>query len=138
MFYLFILESIGTSELILIGLIALIVLGPRKLPQMARTIGKTMAELRRSTNDFKATWEREVNFDEEKRDITGLEMLSQHNSLAIEKVEAESQNIEGNKVIVPEIREITHEDFSGNLIKEKQKVVDERKTEKISAKQDWL
>lgn len=62
---LFILESIGTSELILIGIIALIFLGPRKLPQIARTIGKTMADFRSTTNEFKSTWEREVNFEEE-------------------------------------------------------------------------
>lgn len=62
---LFILESIGTSELILIGIIALIFLGPRKLPQIARTIGKTMADFRNTTTEFKSTWEREVNFEEE-------------------------------------------------------------------------
>jgi sec-independent protein translocase protein TatB len=50
--FLFILESIGTSELILIGIIALIFLGPRKLPQIAKTIGKTMADFRNTTNEF--------------------------------------------------------------------------------------
>ncbi|MEO6334313.1 MAG: Sec-independent protein translocase protein TatB [Pyrinomonadaceae bacterium] len=63
--FLFILESIGTSELILIGIIALIFLGPRKLPQIAKTIGKTMADFRNTTNEFKSTWQREVNFEEE-------------------------------------------------------------------------
>lgn len=63
--FLFILESIGTSELILIGIIALIFLGPRKLPQIAKTIGKTMADFRNTTNEFKATWQREVDFEEE-------------------------------------------------------------------------
>jgi Tat protein translocase TatB subunit len=63
--FLFILESIGTSELIMIGIIALIFLGPRKLPQIARTIGKTMADFRNTTNEFKSTWEREVNFEQE-------------------------------------------------------------------------
>lgn len=63
--FLFILESIGTSELILIGIIALIFLGPRKLPEIARKIGKTMADFRSTTNEFKSTWEREVNFEEE-------------------------------------------------------------------------
>src|SRR5215213_4314244 len=63
--FLFILESIGTSELIFIGIIALIFLGPRKLPQIAKTIGKTMADFRSTTNEFKSTWEREVNFEEE-------------------------------------------------------------------------
>lgn len=63
--FLFILESIGTSELLLIGIIALIFLGPRKLPQIAKTIGKMMAEFRNTTNEFKETWQREVDFAEE-------------------------------------------------------------------------
>ena len=63
--FLFIFESIGTSELLLIGVIALIFLGPRRLPEMARKIGKMMAEFRSTTNEFKETWQREANFDEE-------------------------------------------------------------------------
>lgn len=51
--------------MILIGIIALIVLGPRKLPEIARKIGKIMADFRTTTNEFKETWEREVNFEEE-------------------------------------------------------------------------
>lgn len=67
--FLFILDSIGTPELILIGIIALMFLGPRKLPQIARTIGKTMADFRNTTNEFKATWQREVDFEDEIRAI---------------------------------------------------------------------
>jgi Tat protein translocase TatB subunit len=63
--FLFIFESIGTSELILIGIVALIFLGPRKMPEYAKKIGKVMADFRTTTNEFKQTWEREVNFDEE-------------------------------------------------------------------------
>ena len=63
--FLFIFESIGTSELVLIGIVALIFLGPRKLPDIAKMIGKYMAEFRNTTNEFKATWEREVNFEQE-------------------------------------------------------------------------
>lgn len=63
--FLFIFESIGTQELILIGIIALIFLGPRKLPEIARKLGKIMAEFRSTTNEFKATWEREVNLEAE-------------------------------------------------------------------------
>ncbi len=65
MFYLFIFESIGTQELILIGIIAMIFLGPRKLPEYAQKIGKMMAEFRGTAQDFRSTWEREVNFEEE-------------------------------------------------------------------------
>lgn len=69
MYLLFIFESIGTSELILIGIVALIVFGPRKLPELAKKLGKTMSEFRNATNEFKDTWEREVsleNFEEPK------------------------------------------------------------------------
>lgn len=63
--FLFILESIGTSELILIGTVALIFLGPRKLPEIARKIGKITSEFRGTANEFKQTWQREVGFEEE-------------------------------------------------------------------------
>ena len=63
--YLFIFESLGTSELILIGIVALIFLGPRRLPEIARKVGKVMADLRGTANEFKQTWEKEVDFEEE-------------------------------------------------------------------------
>ena len=63
--YLFILESIGTSELILVGIVALIFLGPRKLPEYAKKIGKITAEFRGTAHEFKETWEREASFQEE-------------------------------------------------------------------------
>lgn len=65
--FLFIFESIGTSELILVGIVALIFLGPRKLPELAKKAGKIMAEFRGTANEFKDTWEREANFEEEKK-----------------------------------------------------------------------
>ena len=67
--FLFIFESIGTSELLLVGVVALIFLGPRKLPEMARKFGKIMAEFRSTTSEFKETWQREVNFEEESKSL---------------------------------------------------------------------
>lgn len=67
--FLLILESIGTSELFLIGVVALMFLGPRKLPQMARKIGKLMAEFRATTSEFRSTWEKEVDFAEEEENL---------------------------------------------------------------------
>jgi sec-independent protein translocase protein TatB len=75
--FLFIFESIGTSELLLVGIVALIFLGPRKLPEMARRIGKIMAEFRSTTNEFKETWQREVNFEEEAKALNLDEIESQ-------------------------------------------------------------
>ena len=56
----FILESLGATELLFILAIALIFFGPRKLPQLARSMGKGLAEFRKASDEFKRTWEREV------------------------------------------------------------------------------
>lgn len=93
--FLFIFESIGTSELLLVGIVALIFLGPRKMPQMARKIGKIMAEFRGTANEFKATWEREVNFEEEAKLL---------NVAAIEN-ETVARNETGSSPAAPEVKE---------------------------------
>ena len=59
-FFAFILDSLGSTEFIFILLIALIFFGPRKLPQLAKSMGKGLAEFRKASDDFKRTWEREV------------------------------------------------------------------------------
>ena len=59
--YLLILDSLGNTELLLILLAALIFFGPRRLPQLGRQLGKSLSEFRRASDDFKRTWEREVN-----------------------------------------------------------------------------
>jgi len=53
--------SIGGTELLLIMVIALLVFGPRKLPQLGRTIGKAMGEFRRASQDFRSSLEREID-----------------------------------------------------------------------------
>ncbi|MBK9528381.1 MAG: twin-arginine translocase subunit TatB [Acidobacteria bacterium] len=77
--FLFILESIGTSELILIGIVALMFLGPRRLPEIAKKAGKIMSEFRGTANEFKQTWQQEVDFEEEKKalDLNTIEAEAQ-------------------------------------------------------------
>jgi Tat protein translocase TatB subunit len=52
--------TLGGPELILIFVVALIVFGPRKLPDIGKSLGKMMAEFRRASNEFKSTIESEV------------------------------------------------------------------------------
>ncbi|MGQ0546043.1 MAG: Sec-independent protein translocase protein TatB [Betaproteobacteria bacterium] len=56
--------DIGFSELMLIGLVALIVIGPEKLPRMARTVGHLAGRLQRYVADVKADINREIELDE--------------------------------------------------------------------------
>jgi TatA/E family protein of Tat protein translocase len=62
--FLLILDSVGNSELLLILAAALVFFGPRRLPQLSRQIGKSLTEFRRASEDFKRTWEREVNLED--------------------------------------------------------------------------
>ena len=66
------LESIGTTELLVILVVALVVFGPRRLPDIGRKIGKGMAEFRRASDDFKRTWEREVELERTTTERVGL------------------------------------------------------------------
>jgi Tat protein translocase TatB subunit len=52
--------TLGGPELFLIFVVALIVFGPRKLPEIGKSLGKMMAEFRRASNEFKSTIESEV------------------------------------------------------------------------------
>lgn len=55
--------TLGGPELLLILVIALIVFGPRKLPEIGKSVGKMLVEFRRASNDFKRTIEDEVEAD---------------------------------------------------------------------------
>ena len=62
--------GIGMPELIIILVIALIVIGPQKLPDLARSLGKGLAEFRRATDDFKRSVDEEAKTHEEKEKVT--------------------------------------------------------------------
>jgi sec-independent protein translocase protein TatA len=49
--------NLGFQEMVLIFLIALIVFGPKKLPELGKSLGKGIREFKKATNDLKANWE---------------------------------------------------------------------------------
>jgi len=76
-----ILESLGSTELLFILVMALVFFGPRKLPQLSRSLGKHMTEFRRASDDFKRTWEREASLEEYTPDIAANPTPSYENSI---------------------------------------------------------
>jgi Tat protein translocase TatB subunit len=78
---LLILESFGTSEMLLILVVALIFFGPRKLPQISRQIGKSLADFRKASEDFKRTWEREVALETHVEPDPNQSILPRDNSI---------------------------------------------------------
>jgi TatA/E family protein of Tat protein translocase len=59
--------SLGIPEMLMIFIVALIVFGPKRLPEIGRTLGKALGEFKKATDDFKSTIEREVHVEEMKQ-----------------------------------------------------------------------
>ena len=55
--------SIGAPEIVLIFIVALLIFGPRKLPELGRALGRTITDFRRATQDIKNTLEKEIEED---------------------------------------------------------------------------
>jgi TatA/E family protein of Tat protein translocase len=66
--------TLGGPELVLILVLALIVFGPRKLPEIGKSMGKMLAEFRKASNDFKRTIEDEI--EAEKRPAEAVPVLA--------------------------------------------------------------
>ncbi|WP_054093993.1 Sec-independent protein translocase protein TatB [Pseudomonas sp.] len=67
--------DIGFTELLLVGLVALVVLGPERLPGAVRTAGLWVGRLKRSFNNIKAEVEREIGADEIRRQLHNERIL---------------------------------------------------------------
>ena len=64
--------GIGIPELMIIMVIALIVVGPHKLPELARSLGKGLAEFKKASSDFRRNIEEETKAAEVKERIAGV------------------------------------------------------------------
>jgi sec-independent protein translocase protein TatA len=58
--------SIGMPELIIIFVIALIIFGPRKLPELGRSLGRSLAEFKKASNELRSTLEEEIRIEEQR------------------------------------------------------------------------
>lgn len=80
------MPDIGFSEILLVIVIALVVIGPKRLPEAARFLGYWTGKLRRTLQNARADMERELGIDDIKREV--------HNQLRLEELEAERKQVE--------------------------------------------
>jgi sec-independent protein translocase protein TatA len=64
--------SIGMPELVIILVIALIIFGPRKLPELGRSLGKSIGEFKKASNELRSTLEEEIRVEETKEQRAAL------------------------------------------------------------------
>lgn len=96
--------GIGSTELIVILIVALIVIGPAKLPEMARSLGKALGEFRRVSTDVKRTIEMEADQEEQrlkteeaKKELFPEEDQESGTDKAQEKTDSSAQAAESSK-----------------------------------------
>ncbi|HEY6361464.1 MAG TPA: TatA/E family twin arginine-targeting protein translocase [Vicinamibacterales bacterium] len=58
--------SIGMPELIIILVVALIIFGPRKLPELGRSLGRSIGEFKKASNELRSTLEEEIRIEDQK------------------------------------------------------------------------
>ena len=58
--------SIGMPELVIILVIALIIFGPRKLPELGRSLGRSIGEFKKASNELRSTLEEEIRVEEQR------------------------------------------------------------------------
>ena len=119
----------------LIGIIALVFLGPRRLPEIAKKVGKIMAEFRGTASEFKETWQREVNFEEEAKALD-IEALDAEQLGA--RVAANESEIDAAPT-APEIKEMDPAKFEE--LKAKAGIETSEKAETVDTtndKKNWL
>ena len=112
--------SIGMPELIIIMVIALIIFGPRKLPELGRSLGRSINEFKKASNELKSTLEDEIRVEEQKEQRAKVQAEQQtaiaaaevhnsvvpppvgHNTIATPAVPIADANIGAPVVTTPE------------------------------------
>ena len=139
--YLFILDSVGTTELLVILGAALIFFGPRRLPQLSRQLGKSLSEFRRASDDFKRTWAREVNLENfekgvEPQENSFLDRTTERIRAAREAAASDADSpAAAASTMAPSITPV---DPSLVQPREAKSETDATASEQPTSKQDWL
>jgi TatA/E family protein of Tat protein translocase len=134
----FILDSLGSTELLFILVIALIFFGPRKLPQLARSMGKGLAEFRKASDDFKRTWEKEVALESARSDTDDHSMMREEYRPLNDASHDESKTLEPGQgdLVVP--RQSSQYAAIPNGSEEHHTVDNAAVEEEAPRKHDWL
>lgn len=95
--------GIGTTELIIILVVALLVLGPKKLPEIAKSLGKGVAEFRRMSSDMQRTIETEANRADEEREKEKIkkELFPEGTEKPIDPAPAAQTTVEAGVTVEP-------------------------------------
>ena len=78
--------SLGLPELLLIFIVALLVFGPRKLPEIGKTLGKALGEFKKASDELKNTIEREVHA-EELKDLKNITVMPPPTDTTVSRAE---------------------------------------------------
>ena len=83
--------NIGAPELLLIFIIALIVLGPQKLPDLARTLGKVVGEFTKATDELKANLNKDIQSSIKENHLSSKNHSSSEQDLPEQKLKPENK-----------------------------------------------
>src|SRR5881398_3637780 len=91
--------TLGVPEMMVIFILALLLFGPKKLPELGRTIGKAMTEFRRASSELKATFDREIKTLEQEtqlKELTEVTNQYQYDNYNYDYSSYEGSNYEGS------------------------------------------
>src|SRR5689334_21924379 len=80
--------NLGMPEILMILVIALIIFGPRKLPELGKSLGHGLAQFRKASDDFKRQWEDEVEIEKRKLDAAPAVEAARHAEIAAQDYSA--------------------------------------------------